>query len=199
VYATQQDLITQLSRASIPTFDYLHGGLADVMSTIRQLGARVGLATEANQLASRLEGRIAAVSAKVASARKPRTLLVFGRETGTLRAIYVSGGRGFLHDMLEAAGGENVYRDVDTQAVQASSEMILSRAPEVIIELRSLDIPAGAGRAREMDAWKALASVPAVRSGRLYLLAGKSMNVPGPLVADGVERMARVLHPDRFK
>jgi hypothetical protein len=33
----------------------------------------------------------------------------------------------------------------------------------------------------------------------LYLLAGKSMNVPGPLVADGVERMARVLHPGVFK
>jgi iron complex transport system substrate-binding protein len=135
----------------------------------------------------------------VASARRPRTLLVFGREAGTLRAIYVSGGRGFLHDMLEAAGGENVYRDVQTEAVQASSEMILSRAPEVIIELRSLDVPTAAERTREMEAWRALSSVPAVRTGRLYLLAGKSLNVPGPLVADGVEQMARVLHGERLK
>jgi iron complex transport system substrate-binding protein len=199
VYGSQQDLITQLSRGSIPTFSYRHGGLAHVMTTIRELGARVGRVAPANRLADTLEARIAAVKGKVASARRPRTLLVFGREAGTLRAIYVSGGRGFLHDMLEAAGGENVYRDVQTEAVQASSEMILSRAPEVIIELRSLAVPSAAERRREMDAWRALSSVPAVRTSRLYLLAGKSLNVPGPLVADGVEQMARVLHGERFK
>lgn len=195
VYGSQQDLMTQLQRASIPTFSHRHGGLAHVFTTIRLLGARVGRSAPADQLAASLERRIAAVRGSVRSAPKPRTLLVFGREPGTLRAIYVSGGRGFLHDMLEAAGGVNVYADVDTESVEASSEMILSRAPDVIIELRSADVQ-GAELAREMEPWKALASVPAVRAGRIHLLAGKSINVPGPLVAEGVERMARVLHPN---
>jgi iron complex transport system substrate-binding protein len=198
-YGSQQDLMTQLMRASIPTFSYRHGGLADVVATIRALGARVGRPAQAGRLADELEERIAAVRDAVASARKPRTLLVFGRERGTLRAIYVSGGRGFLHDMLEAAGGVNVYADIDAESLQASSEMILSRAPEVIIELRSVDISATSDPAREMDAWKALASIPAVRQRRLYLLAGKSVNVPGPLIADGVEQMARALHADLLK
>ena len=63
-------------------------------------------------------------------------LLVFGRESGALRGIYASGGIGFLHDMLEAAGGTNVFADVKRQSVQATTELILARKPEVILEMR---------------------------------------------------------------
>jgi iron complex transport system substrate-binding protein len=198
VYGSQQDLITQLGRASIPIFDYRHGGLTHVTTVLRDLGARSGRAAQAETLAREIEQRIAAVRNRTAAAPKPRTLLVFGRERGTLRGIYVSGGRGFLHDMLEAAGGVNLYAEIQQESVQASSEMILTRAPDVILEIRSTENP-GDGGAREMRAWEALASVPAVRNKRVFVLAGKSMNVPGPLVADGIERMAKVLHPELFK
>ena len=195
VYGSQEDVLTQLGRASIPTFAYRHGGVPHILDTIRQLGTRVGRRTQADDLAAAIGQRIGTVREKVASARRPRTLLVFGRETGTLRAIFASGGRGFLNDMLEAAGGANVYADVAAESVQVSSEMVLARAPDVIIELRSGEPENSSEMAREMEPWKALASTPAVRTNRLYLVAGKSINVPGPLVADGVERFARVLHP----
>ena len=39
-------------------------------------------------------------------------MLVFGRDAETLRGIYASGASGFLHDMLDAAGGTNVFADV---------------------------------------------------------------------------------------
>ena len=45
---------------------------------------------------------------------------MFGREPGSLRNIYASGGRGFLHDMLVAAGGEDVFDDIDRESVQAT-------------------------------------------------------------------------------
>ena len=198
VYGSQEDLVTQLARAQIPTFAYRHGGLPGVTETIRTLGARVGRAAPAAALAASIEQRIAEIRRRTANRAKPRTLLVFGREPGALRGIYVSGGRGFLHDMLDAAGGANVYADVSSESVQVSSEMILTRAPDVIIEIRSLPVSAAAER-QELDSWKSLAATPAVRAGRVYLLAGKSMNVPGPLVADGIERIARVLHPGAFK
>ncbi len=156
VYGSQQDLMSQLTRASIPIFPYRHGGLSHVTATIREVGARTARSAEAAKLASDIEQRIAAVRKQVAGAPLPRTLLVFGRERGTLRGIYASGGRGFLNDMLTAAGGVNVYADVQAESVQASSEMVLSRAPEVILEIRSRDIPSADERQREMDAWKTL-------------------------------------------
>jgi iron complex transport system substrate-binding protein len=195
LYGSQTDLMTQLSRAKIPYYDYRHGGLRAVTSTIRTLGQRVGRLDQASQLANDIERRLSALRQRTGALKKPRTLLVFTRERGSLRNIYASGGRGFLHDMLEAAGGVNVFGDVAAESIQASSELILARAPEVILELRAEDIPPPPAQAAEMDAWRTLASIPAVRNNRLHFLPGRSYVVPGPRVAEGAEAMARLLHP----
>ncbi len=196
-YGSQTDLQSQLQRASIPFFDYRHGGLAHITKTMRDLGARTGHMSEAEAAAKAIEARIAAVRARVAGAARPKTLLVFGREARTLRNIYASGGRGFLHEMLDAAGGDNIFSDIDRESVQATTELILARAPEVILELRAEDFRdrEGIGVKMEIESWAALASVPAVKNGRVILLTGKALVVPGPRVTDGVERMAKALHP----
>ena len=132
-----------MKRASIATFDYRHGGLDHIFTTIRELGQRTGRAKEAQSVVAGIESRIAAVKARVAGKPRPRTLLVFSREARALRNVYVSGGRGFLHDMLVAAGGQDVFGDVGRESLQATTETILARAPEVILELRSENIPVG--------------------------------------------------------
>jgi iron complex transport system substrate-binding protein len=196
IYGTQTDLRRQLARASIAVFDYQHGGLADVAATLRALGARTGHGAGAERVAAELEERIAAVRARVATRPRPRVLLVFGREQESLRNIYASGGRGFLHDMLEAAGGANVFADVAQQSVQATTELVLARAPDVILELRERPDRTEADTAAARAAWGRLAAVPAVRSGRVLVLAGDGLVVPGPRVAAAVERMAAALHPE---
>jgi hypothetical protein len=78
VYGTQADLISQLDRAHIPFYSYTHRGLSDIATTIRALGARVGVDAGANALADRVERRLADIRARVAKSPRPRTLLVFG-------------------------------------------------------------------------------------------------------------------------
>lgn len=199
VYATQDDLRAQLTRAGLPQFVYRHGGLADVTATIRALGERTACATEADALAARIERRIQQTRIRVGQRPRPPTLLVFGREALALRNIFASGGVGFLHEMLEAAGGTNVFADVPRESVQASSEIVLARAPEVILEVRSRVLVGDADVARERATWDRLASVPAVRAGRISLLVGDEFVVAGPRIADAVERLARALHPDAFR
>jgi iron complex transport system substrate-binding protein len=194
-YGSQVDLQTQMKRASIATYDYRHGGLDHIFTTLRELGQRTGRAKEAQNVVAGIESRIAAVRARVAGKPRPRTLLVFSREARALRNVYVSGGRGFLHDMLVAAGGEDVFGDVGRESLQATTEIILARAPEVILELRSENIPVGTALEDEMRAWSRLGAVPAVRTKRVYFITGQQMTVPGPRVADGIERMAKTLHP----
>jgi iron complex transport system substrate-binding protein len=199
LYGSQTDLMSQLRRASIPYFEYRHAGLAGITTALRALGERVGRASQAEALARNIDERFTALRRTTASLKKPRTLLVFGRERGALRNIYASGGRGFLHEMLEAAGGVNVFADVKLESVQASSELVLARAPDVIVELRATDIPAPQEREIEIRSWHALASLPAVRNNRIYLLTGHTLVVPGPRVADGADTIARMLHPEAFR
>ena len=198
IYGSQADLRTQLQRAAIPIFDYRHAGLADIFTTTRALGAATGHAGDAADLVRRIEQRITAVRARTGRGPRVRTLLVFGREAGALRNIYVSGGRGFLHDMLVAAGGENVMADVAQESVQASTELILARAPDAILEIRDRGaLPEDRLQALAGD-WSRLASVPAVRAGRVHIVSGTGLTVPGPRVAAAIERLAVALHPHRM-
>ena len=200
VYATQTDLIRQLERAGVPLYRYEHAGLTDVLETMRAIGARVGHGAEAEAAATRIETRLAAIARRVGDRPRPLTLVVFGRDRMALRNVFASGGVGFIDDMLEAAGGANVFEDVRRQSLQATSELVIARAPEVILELRGEFGTIGPGDIdRERRVWNALPSVPAVRSGRVYILVDSSVVVPGPRIADGVEKIARVLHPEVFE
>jgi iron complex transport system substrate-binding protein len=200
VYETQTDLRAQLERAGIAMFVYRHEGLRDVTSTIRALGTRLGREAAAASLAAAIDRDLQTIAARVRGRPRPKTLLVYERVPFTLRGIYASGGAGFSHDMLDVAGGANVLADVMKPAVQVTTETVLARAPEVIVELHYGDRERPPGwLPRERAVWNALSSVPAVQMDRVYLLAGDELVVPGPRVAAATERIARVLHPEGFR
>ena len=198
-YGTQADLIQRLERARVPVFPYQHAGLPDITVTLRRLGERVGRKAQADRLADEIEGRLASLRARTSGRPKPRTMLVFEREPGTLRGMYTSGNVGFLADMLAIAGGENAFADVNRQSLQITAELVLARAPEVIVELRSQPGWTADRLARERDVWRALSAVPAVRTKRIYILTDEMISIPGPRVADATLALARVLHPDVFR
>ena len=193
IYGTQHDLRSQLDRAGIAHTSFTHGGLPDVTAAIRAIGARTGDGARADAVARDIEQSLSAIAGRVEGRPRPRTLLVFGREPGTLRNMYASGGRGFLHDMLVLAGAENVFGDQPRESVQVTTEMLLALRPEVVLELHS-----SAGSA-EVSAWQSLPAVPAVRDGRVLVLEGSELMVPGPRIAAAAGRFARVLHPGAFQ
>ena len=199
LYATQKELIDRLDRAGIPYYSYQHKALPDIMSTIRAVGMRIGSSARAEALASEMERALAEIRAKTAGLKHPATLLVFERDPASLRNVYASGGYGFLHDMLDIAGGRNVFAGVKQQAVQASTEMLIASKPEVIVELLYGDSLKNADIASELRAWDALGSLPAVRSHRIAALTGDEFVVPGPRVVAATRKLARVIHPEAFK
>ncbi len=192
VYGSQEELIGRLDRVKIPMFSYRHAGLADITGTIRALGVRVGRTAPAETLATRIERELDAIRQSVAGRPRPRTLLVFGREEGSMRGLYVSGGVGFLHDMLEAAGGANVMADVKREGLQLPLEQLLARAPEVVIELRASEKWSAERQIRETAAWRTV-SIPAVRTNRVRFLGEDSLTIPGPRVAAAVRLIAGAL------
>ncbi|HEX7780668.1 MAG TPA: ABC transporter substrate-binding protein, partial [Vicinamibacterales bacterium] len=160
-----------------------------------RLGRRVGRGEEAERLATRIERDIADVRKQVAGRTRPKTAVIFDREPGSLRSMYASAGIGFMHDMLEAAGGTDVFADQEKQSLQLSAETLLARAPEVIIEVQTTDAWSPERVAKELSVWKALSALPAVRTGRVHILTDDRLSIPGPRVAEAIRLLARVLHP----
>lgn len=196
VYGSQRDLEIQLQKAGIQAYSYRHGGVADITRTMRDLGKELGTEAQAEAAATRIESGLAAIHARVNRLARPRVLLVFGREKGALRGIFASGGDGFLHDLVEIGGGEDVFADVKRESVQASTELILARAPDVIIEIHGSEVLSPDAAAREASAWSVLSSVPAVQQRRVYVLSGQELVTPGPRIVDAADRIAHAIHAE---
>jgi iron complex transport system substrate-binding protein len=195
VYGSQTNLIGRLERLRVPLFFYEHAGLADITETILKLGVRVGRESTARRLAAEMTASLDQTRRSVAGRARPRTALVFGREAGTLRGIYVSAGVGFMHDMLVAAGGDDAFADVRRQSLQVSSETLLARGPQMIIEVRAGTPWPAARMAEERRIWWRLPALPAVRANQVHLLFDDRLWIPGPRVPEGVRLLADLLHP----
>ena len=194
VYISQNDLIARLQRVGIPTFIYSHAGLADVGRTISSIGERVGRVPEASRLVRDIDASLEAVRRSVAGRPRPRVALIFGREAGTLRNRFVSAGLGFLHDLVETAGGQDAFADVKRESIQVSAEAMLARAPEVIIEAHQSNWDASA-MVREQAVWRTLPALPAVRTNRVHIVADDRLFIPGPRVVDAARILAGIVHP----
>jgi iron complex transport system substrate-binding protein len=111
-----------------------------------------------------------------------------------MRGLFVSGGIGFLHDLVTLAGGDNVMSDVQREGLQLSLEQLLTRAPEVVIELRGGEGWSGERMTRERQTWQR-AQIPASRAGRVHIVTDQSLVIPGPRVANAAKVLADILHP----
>lgn len=201
VYGSQTEIEARFKKAGIQTFSYRHGATDAILGTldiITALGAATGHEPQAREVVVGITAGLDSVRRRVEGLSRPRTLLVIGRQPGTLQGVYVAGGIGFLNEVLEVAGGQNVFEDVTRESVQPSSETLLRRAPDVLLELHAAE-PAGNYPNGDLNVWNTLASIPAVRDRRVHSVVGDFVVVAGPRLAAGAEAIARALHPDTFK
>jgi iron complex transport system substrate-binding protein len=109
----------------------------------------------------------------------------------------ISAGKGtFVDDLIRLAGGRNIAEKATGKYPRFSMEEVLAQDPEVIIlaSMKSQD-PLTEER-RQWERWKTLS---AVRQGRIVVLDPDLIHRPSPRIVDGLEEMARVLHPEAFK
>ncbi|HKC57906.1 MAG TPA: helical backbone metal receptor [Vicinamibacterales bacterium] len=198
VYGSQTELESQFARAGIRVYAYRHAGIGNVLQTIRDIARLVGRSADGDRAVRDLQAQLDTVRARVRGRPRPRTMLVIGRDTGALRGVYVSGGVGFLHELLDIAGGDDLFADIKRESVQPSNETMIVRAPDVIVELWPGSQPPAETLQRERAVWNLLASVPAVRNNRIHLLYGDYLLAAGPRLGRAADTLARAVHPDAF-
>ena len=102
------------------------------------------------------------------------------------------GSGSFIHQMLELAGGENIVGRTATPYPKVSLEEVLRNDPEVII------FPVGTMEGipeAEQQRWRKWSSLSAVAHNRLHQVKAELVNRPGPRVIEGIEALAKALHP----
>lgn len=169
---------------------------AGVEKCVLDLGRLLTKEREASAIVSRFRERLDAVRARVAGRPKPRVLVIPMRQPDRLANLLTAGRGTFLDEMITIAGGVNVFGHLDMAYPQISPESILTRRPDVILEIMPEVDATPALRARVIDQWRSLGSIPAVAMGRVHIFTDNNALIPSPRYVEIVERIARILHPE---
>jgi iron complex transport system substrate-binding protein len=101
----------------------------------------------------------------------------------------------YIHDLMETAGGANVIQDRTVPYPRIGWEQVIAWAPDVIVLPEHREGERQSLPAEMLRAWR---TVPAVRTGRVVSLPSDPIHRPGPRIVEGVERLARAIHPEAF-
>jgi iron complex transport system substrate-binding protein len=166
-----------------------------ILKDIELVGNATGKSAEATALVNNITNRINAVANKVANATKPK---VYYEVYYDATASWTIGSKAWQNELIEKAGGTNIFGDQQTDYYQYQSEALIARNPDVIV------LPAegmGTGQQASLDAVKARPgwdTTNAVKNDRIYQINSDIIERAGPRVADAIEQLAEFFHPELF-
>ena len=166
----------------IPVFVCYPRTVAAGIRLVRDLGLLAGAAEQGDAIASALEACLASALARRAGAEPSRVFCPIWRKPYmTINADT------YIHDMLRAAGGDNVFGGLDVRYPEVTLDDVARARPDVIL------LPDEPYRFRASHAadFHAYADMPAVEGGRIHLVDGKLLSWYGPRI----EEALRVLPP----
>lgn len=164
----------------------------ELYSNLEWVAQLTGHEAQGAALIAALRGRVEAVTSKVAgAARSP--LVYYELDATDPNAPYTSGPGTFVQLLIESAGGVNFGAQMDSEWAQVSVESLLARQPDVIILGDYTYGGVTPDQVRARAGWDALS---AVQQDQMYTFDDNLVSRPGPRLVDGLEAMARLLHPD---
>jgi len=185
---SERDVGEKLRRFGIDSLIVSNETLADIERSFHTVADRCGVPEAGERLAA--QWRQDLQLDPVAGA--PRVLLSTGRPAGRLADLVVAGPDTFLDEMLQRLGAVNAFADAPIRYPEVGMEEIVARAPDVIIELRADPLsPEVAGQL--VEDWKALPQVPAVREGRVKVISGDHVLIPGPRLPQFYRELRKAL------
>jgi len=187
-------VLDRIGKLGLPVFVLDIGqGLEALFPLIEKIGAVTLAGERAGRLATGLRERAEAVGAAMTGVgRRPRVfVLLYGQ------GLWTSGGESYLDDLIDRAGADNVASALPKKWALYKREQILKDDPEAVFVLSKTE--EDFARARDwLERQSRLESVAAVRAGRVHRLDEDAASRFGPRLVDVLERMARLLHPERF-
>jgi iron complex transport system substrate-binding protein len=169
------------------TFDDLYANLATV-------GKLTGRSAEAARLNDSLKARYDAVIQKVSQAKDAPTVFYEIDATDPTKP-YTSGPGTFIDLVIGLAGGKNVGAELQGAFAQISSEELVKQNPNVIVLGDALYGVTPESLAQR-PGWSALS---AIKDKQVFTFDDNLISRPGPRLIDGLEQMAKLLHPELFK
>ena len=179
-----------LAGLGIPVHIVRQGGLYSISGMILELGKLLDAEERAEDLAAAMRSRIETVKARVAeTTNRPRVFMQIG-----VSPIVSAGTETFIHELITAAGGVNVAEG-PTLYPRFSREQVLNFGPDIVI---ITSMARGEMFQHVKEEWMQWKNLPAARNGHIFIVDSNLFDRPTPRLADGLEMLSRIIHPELY-
>jgi iron complex transport system substrate-binding protein len=168
-------------RAGIATLTQRVDRIAHFVSAVEQLGVVIGDTVRAAVVRDSVMRSLD--SARRWTAGRPRVRVVWPLWSSPLM---VAGNGSFLTELLDAAGGDNIFADLSAPSPQVTFEELVRRDPDAVL--------GGPAQARELSRDPRWRSLRAVREGRILVYDTLLVGRPGVRIGEAALHLAQLLH-----
>jgi len=179
-------LVDPMQRLGVPIIVLLQRSVQEIFANIRLLGRAAGVPERGEEVAGRLEARLAGTKQRIRDRARPRAVMITGRLGNGLLLMARPGT--YTGDAIELAGGRFAF-DGRGAIAQVSPEAILAADPDVLLYAGSV---ADRDELIKRPGWS---EMRAVVTKRAYAVSRAELLIPGPRTIDGIEHLAALLHP----
>lgn len=169
--------------------------LEEMYRNLLLVAAMTGHEAETAQLVDRLKARVARVEEKLQGVTE-RPLIFYELDATDPSAPYTAGAGTFIDTLINLAGGQNLGASLEGQYAQISLEELLVQDPDVILLGDAVWGGVTAESVASRTGWEKLR---AVQDEQVHPFDDNLVSRPGPRLVDGLEAMARLLHPELFQ
>lgn len=167
-------------------------GMYTNLQTVAEL---TGHQAEAEQLIGKLKVRVKAVEDKIAAVQDKPSVF-YELDSTDPNAPYTSGPGTFIDTLIDMSGGTNLGSVLDSAWAQISLEELVTKDPNIII---LGDYTWGGVTPEDVAKRSGWETLSAVKDGKVFTFDDNLVSRPGPRMVDGLEAMAKLLHPELFK
>jgi iron complex transport system substrate-binding protein len=187
--------IIQLDSLGIPYLVIAPKNIDGIFKDLELLGKVTGTEGKAEELIEDMQDSIAQVLALVEGAPPVRVLFII--DATDLTFPWTAGSGSFIDTFITMAGGENIAAQTQGAWVQLSIEEIVNADPEIII------LPAKHGTAftspETLMGHPVWQETTAVKENRVFIIDDDLVSRYGPRIIQGLEELARIIHPELFE
>ena len=184
----QSEVLSKLEALNITTMEVESNSLEGIYKTIRILGTTTGRIAEAERIVDDIERQII----QYKRPNLTRVMLVVGRSSGSLQGLYVAGGKTYLGELIDAAGGYNIFT-FEKGYIQPTLEKVISMNPEMIVEIRTGKPLTVEQKKQMVGDYMVLQNIDAVINGNIHILTESYLTIPGPRVVLAYKKLKELL------
>jgi iron complex transport system substrate-binding protein len=192
----QRDMIAFFDQYAIRYVAVGSDSVDEILESIQSVANACSITDRGKIIAENLRKRMEPVSVDGRD-DKPRVLLCVSRDGiggGTIGKCFVAGATSFYDQLIDAAGGVNVMKEVKQAYPTITAEAVIRLVPDVIIDLSMSYTGNHQQQQKSCGDWAAFKTVPAVKAGMVRCLSGDYLTIPGPRIGLILEDFKNVLH-----